>query len=90
MFLLPLGILNGADTSWTEALVHNLLPVTLGNTAGALLGVALPFSFGFGAVGKKLLGSAAPPLISDAARSFASSHTSSARDNAGNQATDLV
>ena len=31
MFLLPLGILNGADTSWTEALVHNLLPVTLGN-----------------------------------------------------------
>mmetsp|Transcript_38936 Transcript_38936/g.125869 ORF Transcript_38936/g.125869 Transcript_38936/m.125869 type:complete len:213 (-) Transcript_38936:212-850(-) len=90
MFLLPLGILNGADTSWTEALVHNLLPVTLGNTAGALLGVALPFSFGFGAVGEKLLGSAAPPLLSDAARSFAWSHASSARDNAGNKATDLV
>ena len=31
MFLIPLGILRGADVSVTDFLLKNLLPVTLGN-----------------------------------------------------------
>lgn len=34
MFLIPLGMLNGASVSITTFLTHNLIPVTLGNIAG--------------------------------------------------------
>jgi len=37
MFLLPLGLLCGADASVADAVARNLLPVTLGNYAGAQL-----------------------------------------------------
>jgi formate/nitrite transporter FocA (FNT family) len=35
-FLLPLGMLSGADVSVAEAVLGNLVPVTLGNAVGAL------------------------------------------------------
>lgn len=34
MFLLPLGLLSGADATWADVAVKNLLPVTLGNIVG--------------------------------------------------------
>ena len=37
MFLVPLGIFLGADVSWEALLLHNLVPVTLGNLGGAAL-----------------------------------------------------
>ena len=38
MFLLPLGILSGADVSLSDALTKNILPASLGNfLAGALV-----------------------------------------------------
>lgn len=34
MYFVPLGIFLGADVSWTDFVLKNLLPVTLGNLAG--------------------------------------------------------
>ncbi|CAJ1435775.1 unnamed protein product [Effrenium voratum] len=48
MFIIPAGIFAGADVSWTAFLLNNLLPVTLGNTFGGMVCVALPFSLLFG------------------------------------------
>lgn len=48
MFLIPFGMMQGADVSVAALLVNNLLPVTAGNTLGALFGVAFPFFVAFG------------------------------------------
>merc|ERR1711988_1177814 len=49
MFLIPVGMLHGApNVSLSALLFSNLLPVTVGNTIGALLGVAFPFFVAFG------------------------------------------
>ena len=38
MFIVPIGIAAGADVSWQDFLLKNLLPVTLGNiVAGRLV-----------------------------------------------------
>ena len=37
MFYFPLGMLSGADVTVSQCLLHNLLPVTLGNIAGGML-----------------------------------------------------
>jgi formate/nitrite transporter len=34
MFFVPLGMLYGADVSWIQFVVSNLIPVTLGNVLG--------------------------------------------------------
>jgi len=34
MFFIPLGIFYGADVTWTQFFVVNLIPVTLGNIVG--------------------------------------------------------
>jgi len=34
MFFIPLGIFNGADVTWGQFVVNNLIPVTLGNIVG--------------------------------------------------------
>lgn len=34
MFLLPLGMFSGADTTWSQMALSNILPVTLGNIVG--------------------------------------------------------
>jgi len=40
MFLIPLGILRGADVKISSFLLKNLLPVTLGNIVGGAVIVA--------------------------------------------------
>lgn len=41
MFFLPLGIFKGANVTWDEAIMGNLVPVILGNAVGAFLLVYL-------------------------------------------------
>ncbi len=53
MFIIPLGMLRGADVSISEFLVKNLIPVTLGNVVGGAVAVMLPFGLTFGEWGKK-------------------------------------
>jgi len=48
MFLIPLGILNGAAVSWPAFLSNNLLPVTLGNVVGGGLLIAGCYFFAYG------------------------------------------
>merc|ERR1711988_794148 len=65
MFLIPCGMMHGANVSVGMLLVNNLLPVTVGNTIGALIGVAFPFFMGFGAgfIQPTLTRKASPPLF---------------------------
>jgi formate/nitrite transporter len=44
MFTIPFGMLHGAKVSVKTFLMHNLLPVTLGNLVGGFLGVTLPYA----------------------------------------------
>lgn len=54
MFIIPLGILRGADITISQFLMKNLIPVTLGNILGGALCVMAPFGLTFGNwVGKK-------------------------------------
>lgn len=53
MFMIPLGILRGADITVKQMLVKNLIPVTLGNIVGGALCVMAPFGLAFGNWGKK-------------------------------------
>merc|ERR1711871_1868780 len=52
MFLLPLGILAGADLTIGEAIVKNMIPVTIGNAIAGALIVGCGYSYSFGALGK--------------------------------------
>eukprot|EP01026_Neomeris_dumetosa_P058134 TRINITY_DN53918_c0_g1_i4.p2 TRINITY_DN53918_c0_g1~~TRINITY_DN53918_c0_g1_i4.p2 ORF type:complete len:325 (-),score=55.30 TRINITY_DN53918_c0_g1_i4:427-1401(-) len=53
MFIIPMGIVLGANVTWGQFLFNNLLPVTLGNmVAGALL-VATSYAFCFGSAAQK-------------------------------------
>jgi formate transporter len=47
MFFIPSAMILGADISITHFLVNNLLPSTLGNIAGGVIMVALPYAFLF-------------------------------------------
>ena len=40
MFYIPMGILLGADVTWSSMLVNNFVPVAIGNAIGG--GVILP------------------------------------------------
>ena len=51
MFIIPAGIFAGADVSWTDFLLNNLLPVSLGNMFAGVFLVALPYSLLFGRKG---------------------------------------
>ena len=53
MFLIPLGILRGADITISQMFLKNLIPVTLGNIVGGALCVMAPFGLSFGNWGKK-------------------------------------
>jgi len=52
MFIIPLAIFSGADTTWKAFVLKNLLPVTLGNIVGGALCVATAFGLTYGSVGK--------------------------------------
>ena len=51
MFLLPLGMLGGADVSLSQVIFKNMLPVTLGNAIAGALIVAAGYSYAFGKLG---------------------------------------
>lgn len=53
MFIIPLGMLRGADVSVSDFLLKNLLPVTLGNIVGGALCVMGLYGSTFGNWGKK-------------------------------------
>jgi formate transporter len=48
MFIIPYGILRGANLSITDMMMKNLLPVTIGNIIGGALFVMLPFGITYG------------------------------------------
>ena len=45
MFFIPLGIFQGADVTWAQFFIVNLLPVTLGNIIGGTLFVGVIYSY---------------------------------------------
>ena len=51
MFLLPLGIVSGADVSVAETVVKNFIPVTIGNAIAGAIIVAAGYSYQFGKLG---------------------------------------
>ena len=51
MFIIPLGIFNGAAVTWKSFFLANLLPVTLGNIVGGAVCVAAAFSMAYGKLG---------------------------------------
>jgi formate/nitrite transporter FocA (FNT family) len=53
MFIIPLGILRGAEITVSQMFLKNLIPVTLGNIVGGALCVMAPFGTTFGKWGKK-------------------------------------
>ena len=53
MFIIPLGMLRGAEITIGAFLWKNLLPVTLGNIVGGALCVMAPFGTTFGSWGSK-------------------------------------
>ena len=53
MFIIPLGILRGADITIKQMFLKNLIPVTLGNIVGGAICVMAPFGLSFGKWGKK-------------------------------------
>jgi formate/nitrite transporter len=53
MFIIPLGMLRGADITIGQFLMKNLIPVTLGNIVGGAACVMAPFGSSFGGWFKK-------------------------------------
>mmetsp|Transcript_90076 Transcript_90076/g.251830 ORF Transcript_90076/g.251830 Transcript_90076/m.251830 type:complete len:308 (-) Transcript_90076:66-989(-) len=53
MFIIPLGMLRGAEVTLSQFFLKNLIPVTLGNIVGGALCVMAPFGTTFGGWGKK-------------------------------------
>jgi formate transporter len=53
MFIIPLGMLRGADITIADFFMKNLIPVTLGNIVGGALCVMAPFGVSFGSWGEK-------------------------------------
>jgi formate transporter len=48
MFIIPLGMLRGAEITFAQMFVKNLIPVTLGNIVGGALCVVAPYGMTFG------------------------------------------
>lgn len=53
MFIIPLGIMRGADVTFGQMMANNLIPVTLGNIVGGAVMCMLPFGATFGSWFKK-------------------------------------
>ena len=52
MFLVPMGKAAGANITWSQIWLNNLLPVTLGNTIAGSCLMALPFALIYGRLGQ--------------------------------------
>jgi formate/nitrite transporter FocA (FNT family) len=51
MLLIPAGILSGANVSWINFFVRNLLPCTLGNICGGAILQTVAYSSVYGSLG---------------------------------------
>ena len=51
MFLLPLGLLGGADLSIADTIVKIFVPTTIGNAIAGAVVVAASYSYQFGKLG---------------------------------------
>jgi formate/nitrite transporter FocA (FNT family) len=47
MFIVPAGIMLGAGVTWSQFLIWNLLPVTVGNIVGGMVFVGVAYTFCF-------------------------------------------
>jgi formate/nitrite transporter FocA (FNT family) len=45
MFFIPAAIFNGAPVTWTEFIINNLIPATIGNILGGSVLVGLLYWF---------------------------------------------
>lgn len=45
MFFIPMGILCGADVTWAQAFLNNIIPVTLGNIIGGAIIIPVCYHF---------------------------------------------
>lgn len=48
MFIIPLGIMRGAEITFAQMVIKNLIPVTLGNIVGGAVMCMMPFGVTFG------------------------------------------
>ncbi len=48
MYFIPLAIFEGANITWTDFIVNNLVPATLGNIVGGVIFVGMPYGYLFG------------------------------------------
>lgn len=53
MFIIPLGIMRGAEVTFAQMMIKNLIPVTLGNIVGGAVTCMMPFGMTFGKWFKK-------------------------------------
>jgi hypothetical protein len=61
MFMLPLGLICGShidsfDINFGDALVYNMIPVSLGNLFAGAICVAMSYSYAFGKLGQTQCG----------------------------------
>lgn len=54
MFFVPMAMSLGADISWEQFVMNNLVPVTAGNILGGALFMASTYSVVYGSLGKKI------------------------------------
>ncbi|MBC3901029.1 formate/nitrite transporter family protein [Acetobacterium malicum] len=47
MFFIPMGILCGADITWAQAFLNNIIPVTLGNIIGGAIIIPVCYHFSY-------------------------------------------
>jgi formate/nitrite transporter FocA (FNT family) len=63
MFFVPLGILAGADVTMRQFIIHNLIPVTLGNIFAGVVCMAATYSLVYGSLGKRITDKPKPSLV---------------------------
>ncbi|ALJ05027.1 formate transporter [Pseudalgibacter alginicilyticus] len=48
MYFIPLAIFEGVNITWSEFIINNLAPATLGNIVGGVIFVGMPYGYLFG------------------------------------------
>jgi formate/nitrite transporter len=64
-FIIPFGMMNGANVTSVEFLLSNLLPVSLGNMLGGVIFVAVPYFVSYGSQVEQASAASAVPTFDD-------------------------
>lgn len=59
MFIVPMGLVLGANITWKQVFMNNLIPVSIGNTIAGTMLMAGVYSLAFGSLGKRFAGNKA-------------------------------